>query len=68
MFRSSLTSVDYQLSHSLEDRMVKHFIRKQSKGDDRPKDCHCVKSKFNIIKKLKPVGKAIGVDRTRNGC
>lgn len=45
--------------HSLEDRMVKHFIRKQSKGDDLPKGLPLREEQIQHNQKLKPVGKAI---------
>ena len=41
--------------HSLEDRIVKQFIKKQSKGDDFPVDLPVTASQLN--QKLKPVGK-----------
>ncbi|WP_075321687.1 16S rRNA (cytosine(1402)-N(4))-methyltransferase RsmH [Histophilus somni] len=45
--------------HSLEDRMVKHFIRKQSKGDDVPKGLPLRDDQIQHNQKLKPIGKAI---------
>ena len=47
--------------HSLEDRMVKHFIRKESRGPQVP---HGIPLTENQIKalgsaKMKPIGKAI---------
>lgn len=43
--------------HSLEDRRVKQFIRKQAKGDDFPPDLPVLDSQLN--RRLKLVGKAI---------
>jgi len=43
--------------HSLEDRIVKQFLKKQAKGDDFPVDLPVTVSQLN--QKLKTVGKAI---------
>ncbi len=43
--------------HSLEDRMVKRFIRKKSTGDQFPKDLPILANDLNI--ELKKMGKAI---------
>jgi len=43
--------------HSLEDRIVKRFIRKQVQGDSFPKDLPIMESQLN--KRLKACGKAI---------
>jgi len=43
--------------HSLEDRLVKHFIKKKSKGDDFPKHLPVMESQLN--KEFKVIGKAI---------
>ncbi|STO54606.1 S-adenosyl-methyltransferase MraW [Canicola haemoglobinophilus] len=45
--------------HSLEDRMVKHFIRKQSKGEDLPKGLPLREDQIQRTQKLKAIGKAI---------
>ena len=48
--------------HSLEDRMVKQFIRKQAKGDELPASIPIRDDQLN--KRLKPIGKSLraGVD------
>ena len=46
--------------HSLEDRIVKRFIREQSRGDHYPPDLPVLASQ--IKPKLRPVGKAIYPD------
>lgn len=43
--------------HSLEDRMVKQFMRRQAKGDDLPANIPVMESQLN--KTMKLVGKAI---------
>ncbi len=43
--------------HSLEDRRVKQFIRKQAKGDDFPPDLPVLDSQLK--RRLKPIGKAV---------
>ena len=45
--------------HSLEDRMVKQFMRKQSKGEAVPKGLPILESELNKNIPLKTVGKAI---------
>lgn len=45
--------------HSLEDRMVKHFIKKQSKGESIPKGLPLREDQIKRHQKLKPIGKAI---------
>ncbi|MDY4280095.1 MAG: 16S rRNA (cytosine(1402)-N(4))-methyltransferase RsmH [[Pasteurella] mairii] len=45
--------------HSLEDRMVKHFIRKQSKGESLPKGLPLREDQINKNQTLKVIGKAI---------
>ncbi|QDJ12424.1 16S rRNA (cytosine(1402)-N(4))-methyltransferase [Mergibacter septicus] len=45
--------------HSLEDRMVKHFMRKQSKGDEIPKGLPLREDQIERHQTLKIVGKAI---------
>ncbi|MCT8720423.1 16S rRNA (cytosine(1402)-N(4))-methyltransferase RsmH [Glaesserella parasuis] len=45
--------------HSLEDRMVKQFMRKQSKGETVPKGLPILESELNKNIPLKTVGKAI---------
>ncbi len=45
--------------HSLEDRMVKHFMRKQSKGEDIPKGLPLREDQIKRNQTLKLVGKAI---------
>lgn len=43
--------------HSLEDRMVKRFIRQKAKGENLPKGLPVMESELN--KQLKPIGRAI---------
>ena len=45
--------------HSLEDRMVKHFMRKQSKGEDIPKGLPLREDQIERRQTLKTIGKAI---------
>ncbi|MEZ9624235.1 16S rRNA (cytosine(1402)-N(4))-methyltransferase RsmH [Aliivibrio fischeri] len=47
--------------HSLEDRMVKHFIRKESKGPQVPHGLPLTEEQIKALgsAKMKPVGKAI---------
>ncbi|WP_373779102.1 16S rRNA (cytosine(1402)-N(4))-methyltransferase RsmH [Glaesserella sp.] len=45
--------------HSLEDRMVKQFMRKQSKGESVPKGLPILESELNKNIPLKTIGKAI---------
>ena len=45
--------------HSLEDRMVKHFMKKQSKGEDIPKGLPLREDQIQRNQKLKVIGKAI---------
>lgn len=45
--------------HSLEDRMVKHFIKKQSKGEQIPKGLPLREDQIQRTQKLKAIGKAI---------
>lgn len=45
--------------HSLEDRMVKHFMRKQSKGADVPKGLPLRDDQIQKTQTLKVIGKAI---------
>ena len=45
--------------HSLEDRMVKHFMRKQSKGEDIPKGLPLREDQIQRHQTLKVLGKAI---------
>lgn len=45
--------------HSLEDRMVKHFIKKQSRGEQIPKGLPLREDQIQRTQKLKPIGKAI---------
>ncbi|MDG6897732.1 16S rRNA (cytosine(1402)-N(4))-methyltransferase [Actinobacillus delphinicola] len=45
--------------HSLEDRMVKHFMRKQAKGIEIPKGLPIRESEIDRQQQLKVVGKAI---------
>ncbi|TCP95000.1 16S rRNA (cytosine1402-N4)-methyltransferase [Cricetibacter osteomyelitidis] len=45
--------------HSLEDRMVKHFMRKQSKGDDIPKGLPLRDDQIQRNQTLKTIGKAV---------
>ena len=45
--------------HSLEDRIVKQFIRKQSQGKQVPRGLPMTEEELNKGKTLKPIGKAI---------
>lgn len=45
--------------HSLEDRIVKQFIRKQSQGKQVPRGLPVTDAELNQGIKLKPIGKAI---------
>ena len=45
--------------HSLEDRMVKHFMRKQSKGEEIPKGLPLREDQIERRQTLKTIGKAI---------
>lgn len=45
--------------HSLEDRIVKRFMRKQSKGEDVPKGLPLREDQIQRNQKLKIIGKAI---------
>lgn len=45
--------------HSLEDRMVKHFMKKQSKGEPIPKGLPLREDQIQRNQKLKTIGKAI---------
>lgn len=45
--------------HSLEDRMVKHFMRKQSKGESLPKGLPLREDQIQRSQTLKIIGKAI---------
>jgi len=45
--------------HSLEDRIVKRFIRKQSKGDDVPFGIPMTEDELNKSRTYKPMSKAI---------
>ena len=45
--------------HSLEDRMVKHFMKKQSKGEEIPKGLPLREDQIQRNRKLKIIGKAI---------
>ncbi|SPY32243.1 ribosomal RNA small subunit methyltransferase H [Pasteurella canis] len=45
--------------HSLEDRMVKHFMRKQSKGENLPKGLPLRDDQIKRTQTLKTIGKAI---------
>lgn len=45
--------------HSLEDRMVKHFMRKQSQGESLPKGLPLREDQIQRNQKLKLIGKAI---------
>lgn len=45
--------------HSLEDRMVKHFLRKQSKGETLPKGLPLREDQIQRDQQLKLIGKAI---------
>ena len=45
--------------HSLEDRMVKHFMKKQSNGEDIPKGLPLREDQIQRNQKLRIIGKAI---------
>ena len=45
--------------HSLEDRMVKHFMRKQSQGEAIPKGLPLREDQIQRNQRLKVIGKAI---------
>ncbi|WP_297817050.1 16S rRNA (cytosine(1402)-N(4))-methyltransferase RsmH [uncultured Paraglaciecola sp.] len=45
--------------HSLEDRLVKRFIREQSRGLNVPHGMPIMQSKIDAAKAMKPIGKAI---------
>ena len=45
--------------HSLEDRIVKRFIRKHSQGEQVPHGLPIMEEQINKTKKLKPIGKAL---------
>ncbi|WP_298771194.1 16S rRNA (cytosine(1402)-N(4))-methyltransferase RsmH [uncultured Shewanella sp.] len=45
--------------HSLEDRMVKRFIRRHSQGESVPHGLPITEDEINKSRKLKPIGKAI---------
>lgn len=45
--------------HSLEDRMVKRFIRRHSQGESVPHGLPITEAEINKTKLLKPIGKAI---------
>ena len=45
--------------HSLEDRIVKQFVRKQSQGKQVPRGLPVTEAELNKGIKLKPVGKAL---------
>lgn len=45
--------------HSLEDRIVKRFIRKQEKGPDYPPGLPLTEAQMQVGKNLKSVGKAL---------
>ena len=45
--------------HSLEDRIVKRFIRKQSKGEDVPFGIPMTEEQLNKTRTFKAIGKAI---------
>jgi 16S rRNA (cytosine1402-N4)-methyltransferase len=52
--------------HSLEDRMVKHFLRAEAKGDDLPPDFPVRHDHFSP--RLKTVGKAIRAGDAETKC
>ena len=45
--------------HSLEDRMVKRFIRRHSQGESVPHGLPITEAEINKSRKLKGIGKAI---------
>ncbi|MGL5361169.1 MAG: 16S rRNA (cytosine(1402)-N(4))-methyltransferase RsmH [Shewanella sp.] len=45
--------------HSLEDRMVKRFIRRHSQGESVPHGLPITEDEINKSRKLRPIGKAI---------
>ncbi|MGL4616213.1 MAG: 16S rRNA (cytosine(1402)-N(4))-methyltransferase RsmH [Shewanella sp.] len=45
--------------HSLEDRMVKRFIRRNSQGESVPYGLPITEDELNKSRKLRPIGKAI---------
>ncbi|MGL4895613.1 MAG: 16S rRNA (cytosine(1402)-N(4))-methyltransferase, partial [Shewanella sp.] len=45
--------------HSLEDRMVKRFIRRNSQGESVPHGLPITEDELNKSRKLRPIGKAI---------
>ena len=45
--------------HSLEDRIVKRFIRKQEKGPDYPAGLPLTDAQMQVGKNVKSVGKAL---------
>ena len=47
--------------HSLEDRMVKRFIRKQSKGPEVPHGLPLTEDQIKLLgsASMKPIGKAL---------
>lgn len=50
--------------HSLEDRIVKRFIRKQSKGDEVPFGIPMTEEQLNKSRTYKAIGKAIKPSKT----
>ena len=45
--------------HSLEDRLVKRFVREQSRGLDVPHGMPILQAEIDAAKAMKPIGKAI---------
>lgn len=45
--------------HSLEDRMVKRFIRRHSQGESVPHGLPITEAEINKTRKLKAIGKAM---------
>jgi 16S rRNA (cytosine1402-N4)-methyltransferase len=45
--------------HSLEDRLVKRFVREQSRGLDVPHGMPIMQAEIDAAKAMKPIGKAI---------